>query len=222
MNVGGDGRAVYSAAFSRIPTIIDGTDADLNRIEDSLAPLRHGVELVEQGRITRSLISSRLAHYVVPRGVAGDDDDRVSHVPEFNEEISPRALFWPQVRARWDAERAALVSVERDSGWFHELWFPGYHWADTEGLWRVPGLTYHDGMQSYELDSPALTGAFERLQQNETQPGQWALGGTPMPLGNALQSQFPLVGRFVDEQCRAVVSRQSPEQVARTLLGALD
>ena len=60
----------------------------------------------------------------------------------------------------WDAEQVCLVSVERKTGWLHELWFPGHLWADTEGKWLVPGLTYHDGMGSYQLDNPRLIAAF--------------------------------------------------------------
>jgi hypothetical protein len=134
----GDGRAIYAEALRRIPPLIDGTDPDAPQIDESLGPLRRGVELVEQGHISRSLIGARLAHYVVPSAVAGGDDERASYSPEFNEAISENAILLPQVRARCDAERACLVSVERKTGWFHDLWLPGYLWADTEGLWRVP------------------------------------------------------------------------------------
>ena len=184
-------------------------------MEDSLAPLRRGVEFVEQGQITRTLIGDRLAHYFVPLAVAGDDDARASYAPEFNEAISDKAVLWPQVRARWDAERVCLVSVERKAGWFHDLWFPGYLWADTEGKWLVPGLTYHDGMSSYDLDNPRLVAAFEQLQRQETALGSWALGGTALPFGEELQGRFPLVGRFLNDQGHAAISQLSPDRVAR-------
>lgn len=215
----GEGQAVYAEVFRRIPALIDGTDPEVPQIKESLAPLRRGVELVEQGRIVRSLLEDRLAHYIVPLAVAGDDDDRASYAPEFNEAISERAVFWPQVRARWDAERACLVSVERRTGWFHDLWFPGYLWADTEGLWRVPGLTYHDGMGSYDLANARLIAAFEQLQRQEIAPGQWGAGGTQLPFGKELQNRFPLVGRFLDKEVGSAVSQISPEKVARAFEG---
>lgn len=218
MNSGRQGHAVYSQAFERIPGLIEGTDAEFNQIEESLAPLRRGVELVERGGIARSLIAARLAHYIVPLALA-ENDERAAYVPEFNEAISDKATLWPQVRARWDAQRACLVSVERPSGWYHDLWLPGYLWADTEGLWRVPGLTYHDGMSSYDLDHPPLVAAWEELRRRETGAGKWALGGTRLPFGNELQSSFPLAGRFLDEQRRPAASRLSPEQVAGALAG---
>ena len=58
-----------------------------------------------------------------------------------------------------------------ETGWFHDLWFPGYLWADTEGKWLVPGLTYHDGMSRYDLQNDHLIAAFEQLQREESAPG---------------------------------------------------
>jgi hypothetical protein len=110
-------------------------------------------------------LDARLTQYVIPLAVAVDDDARASYVPEFNESISPKAILWPQMRACWDAERVCLVSVERSMGWFHDLWFPGYLWADTEGKWLVPGVTYHDGMSRYDMENDRLIATFEQLQQ---------------------------------------------------------
>lgn len=209
-----DGREMYEQAFRRIPGLLDGTDAEAADLDQSLLPLRRGAELVEQEKIARTFIGDRLAHYVVPLDVAGDDDLRAAYCPEFNEAISDGAIFWPQVRAKFDREKMCLVSIERQHGWFHDLWFPGYLWADTEGLWQVPGLTYRDGMASYELDNRRLLAAFEELQRRDSAPGRWSLGGTRLPFGNEMQDRFPLAGRFLDEQGQAAVSRLSPEEVA--------
>ena len=221
MNSDGEGKAVYAEAFRRIPGLIDGTDPDVPQIELSLAPIRRGCELIEQRQITRSLINERLVHYIIPLAIAGDDDQRASNSPEFNEAISDAAVLWPQSRARWDAERVCLVSIERKTGWFHDLWFPGYLWADTEGLWRVPGLNYHDGMASYDLDNAGLLSSFEQLQRLEWAPGKWSLGGTTLPFGKELQSRFPLVGRFLDDQGRPAISRLKSEQVASAFESSL-
>jgi hypothetical protein len=216
MELGGTPMATYTEAFRRIPALIDGTDQEAPEIDDSLAPLRLGVELVEQGKIVRSQIASRLAHYLVPLPLAGDDDERASYTPEFNEAISSKGVLWPQARARWDAQRMCLVSVERKAGWFHDLYMPGYLWADTEGKWLVPGMTYHDGMASYDLDHPRLVAAFEQLQREEAGPGRWAIGG------DELQDRFPLVGRFLDERSEPAASQLPPEKVAAAFEEALD
>jgi hypothetical protein len=219
MNAGTEGKAVYAEAFRRVPGLIEGTDTEVVEIEESLTPLRRGVGLVERNEIRRTLLSNRLAHFVVPQAVAGDDDAKALYCPEFNEAISDAAAFWPQARARWDAQRLCLVSTERAAGWFHDLWFPGYLWADTEGLWRVPGMTYHDGMDSYSIDNPGLTSAFEQLQRHESAVGHWGLGGTRLPFGDELQEKFPLAGRFLDEHANPAISQSPPDHVARAFVG---
>jgi hypothetical protein len=219
MERGGDPQAIYAEAFRRIPPLVDGSDPEVPQIEESLAPLRQGVERVEQGRITRRPRDARFVQYIVPLAVAGEDDARAAYAPGFNEAISSKAALWPQVRARWDAERVCLVSAERPSGWFHDLCYPGYLWADTEGKWRVPGLNYHDGMSSYDLHNDRLMASFERLQSQETNCGRWTLGGKGLTFGEELQTHFPVVGRFVDDLGRPTVSHLSPDQVASELAG---
>ena len=214
MRKGGEPKAIYEEAFRRIPGFSDGSDLEVPLLEESLAPLREGIELVEQGKITRVEKNPRCAHYVVPLAVAGDDE-RASYVPDFNEAISSQSVLSPHVRARWDTERVCLVSIERETGWFHDLWFPGYLWADTEGRWRTPGLIYEDGMSSYNIQDDDLIHVFEELQRQETAPGQWGLGGTNLPFGRELQEQFPLVGRFLDPQAQPAVSHLSVEFVAK-------
>lgn len=212
-------RACYAEAFRRISGLIEGSDPEVAEIEASLAPLRHEVAMIERGEIARREVDARLVHYIVPLAEAGTDDARAAYVPGFNEAISPQALLWPQARARWDAEKVCLVSVERNAGWFHDLCFPGYLWADTEGLWLVPGMTYHDGMSSYELQNATIVDAFQTLQQQEAAPGTWCLGGTNLPFGDTLQEQFPVVGRFLDRQGQPTVSQTRPEDVARAIEG---
>lgn len=215
---GGDGRSIYEESFRRIPGLIDGSDPQVAQIEESLAPLQQGIELVQQGQIMRREIASRLVHYIIPRDLV-DEESRATYVPVFNEAISPAAILWPQVRNRWDSQRLCLVSVERPAGWFHDLCFPGYLWADTEGKWVVPDFNYHDGMSSYDNRNQPLIDAFERLQNAESGSGQWALGGTFLPFGQELQDRFPLVGRFADEQGDLALSHLRPEQVAGEMKG---
>jgi hypothetical protein len=218
MRKGSDAHATYAEAFRRIPGLIDGSDPQVPKIEESLASLRQQVELIEQGKIVRRQRDARFVQYVVPLAIAGDDA-RAAYAAGFNEAISPNAALWPHARARWDAERVCLVSAERPSGWFHDLCFPGYLWADTLGKWEVPGLAYHDGMSSYDLCNDRLSAGFDRLQKRETNPGRWALGGKGLVFGDELQTHFPVVGRFVDEEGRPTISRLSPDEVASELGG---
>jgi hypothetical protein len=83
----------------------------------------------------------------------------------------------------------------------------------------VPGLTYHDGMESYQIENPRLIAAMQELQRLETAPGQWGLGGTTLPFGEDLQKLFPLVGRFLDEKMQPAISQLPPDQVAKNFGG---
>jgi hypothetical protein len=222
MAQGGEAKAIYTEAFRQIPALIDGGEPHTREIEESLAHLQRSVELVEREQIQRRLINPHFVQYIVPLRVAGDDDSRASYVPEFNEAISHKAVLWPHVRNRWDARRVCLVSTERKTGWFHDLCFPGYLWADTEGRWNVPGMTYHDGMSSYDIENAELTAAWQELQRQESAPGQWGLGGTSLAFGQDLQKLFPVVGRFLNEDGQPAVSHTSPDQMVMVLEGAFD
>jgi hypothetical protein len=208
--------ATYAEAFRRIPGLIDGTDPQCAEIDASLAPLRRNLELIEQGRIERHELAPRLTHYLVPRPLAGTDE-QASYVPDFNEAISSRMIFWPHARARWDAERVCLVSTERTGGWLHDLWYPGYLWADTQGKWIPADLTYHEGMSRYTLGHEVLIAAIDQLQRQESALGQWTLGGTTMPLSDVLQQRFPLVGRLLTHDGQPAVSSLPPTTVADIL-----
>ena len=217
MDGGGEPQATYVEAFRRIPALIEGNDPETPQIEGSLEALRGGIELVESGAIARFPRSERFVHYLIPWAVAGENDARAAYTPEFNQAISNDAILWPHVRARWDAECVCLVSTERARGWFYDLCFPGYLWADTERKWRVPGLNYHDGMASYDIRHDELIAAFRQLQRQETAPGRWALGGTVLPLSAELQRFFPVVGRFISESGASAPSHLWPGQVTSVL-----
>jgi hypothetical protein len=217
---GAPAQAIYGVAFERVATLLDGTDPDIASIDSELEPLRKGALLVDRGEIRRHLAGDRLACYSVPRQVVGSDLERALAVPAFNEAISTRALLWPHVCARLDAQRVCLVSYEIEWGWFHGLWFPGYLWAETAGLWQVPGLHFQDGMERYDLRNDRLSDAVGRLQQAETSKGRWVLGGSALPAAELLDGAFPLVMRFLDDGGDPAVSPLLPEQVAQELAGA--
>lgn len=216
----GSAQRVYEEAIPAVCSLIDGTHPDSAAIDESLAPLRRAVELVEQGTIRRVPRNDHFTQYTIPRSVAGGAIDRALHVPGFNEAISEKALFWPQARARWDAGRVCLVSTDDPAGWYHDLWFPGYHWADTEGLWTIPGLSFRDGMESYDLAHPAFLAAVHQLQQSETAPGIWSPGAENARLHPALAGVFPLGLRFVDARGNPAPSGLAADDVAALLAPA--
>lgn len=213
-------QSIYEEAFDRIPALVDRTDPDSDAIERSLEPLRQGVHLVEAGEIRRAQLSARFAHYVIPSAVVADDIVRAIYIPKFNERISDKALLWPQVRAKWDDQRVCLVSVETDQGWHHDLWFPGYLWADVENRLLIAGMHYRDGMESYDLQIPALDRAIEQLNTAESGAGQWTLGPGSFMFNALIQSQFPVVARVLNPSAHPTESHLDPDHVAATLLPA--
>ncbi len=54
-------REVYQECFDRLPGLIDGTDPACDDLDESLGPLRRGVDLIERGLISRDLIGERCA-----------------------------------------------------------------------------------------------------------------------------------------------------------------
>jgi Family of unknown function (DUF6687) len=215
-------QAIYDEAFGRIVGLIDGTDSDSAAIDASLAPLHQNVQWVDQGRIRRSPIGERFSHYVVPSSVVAGDMERALRVPEFNEVISPAILFWPQARTKFDAERMCLVSIESPEGWFHDLWFPGYLWADTENRWRLTGMQHRNGMEAYDLTNSRMLAAVNDLQQQETATGSWVAGNEGSRFYDLLQGAFPLAVRFVDSEGQPAPSSLSPERVAAGLSAAFN
>jgi len=213
-------QAVYAEAFDRTPGLIAGTDPDTPAIEASLEPLRRASGWIDKGTVRRSLLNERFAHYEVPASIVGDAVEAAIYIPGFNEAISPAALFWPQARARFDAQRVCLVSSQTGADCYYDLWFPGYLWADTANLWTIDGLHYHDGMERYDLHHPRLAAAIARLQQIETAPGTWTLAGGAAPRSADLMSSFPVVLRFLAVDGRPLPSKIPPDAAAGELANA--
>lgn len=103
--------------------------------------LQHQYTLVENGEIIREELNERVVSYHVPIEATKGNVEKYLKTARFNEPISDRLGFWPQVRNRLDAQKTHLVSVEDKNCVHYDLWLPGYSWADTQGLWQPPGLT---------------------------------------------------------------------------------
>ncbi|MGD9722928.1 MAG: DUF6687 family protein [Pirellulales bacterium] len=220
VSVGQATQRIYEEAFQRIGPLIEQSDPDSHEIERSLAPLRDGVRLVEEQAIRRTQLADRFAHYVIPSAVVGGAVERATYIPKFNERVSPKALLWPQARAKWDDQRVCLVSAETRDGWHHDLWFPGYLWADVENRWLIPGLSYRDGMESYDLDLPPLALAIEQLNAAEGGTGRWTIGAGAFMFNSTIQSQFPVAARVLGDDGQPAASKLDPDSVAATLLPA--
>ena len=187
-----DANALYQQCFDHVAAFLSRESE-----EAGLEPLRESVVLVERGDVARTVVGERFARYVIPRRLVADLQ-RALRVPSFNMPVSSECLLWPQARARFDRERVHLVSVEADGGWYHDLWYPGYTWADTPRSWRPRGLVFADGgSNEYVLDDAALTAAVDRLSGLERATGQWTLARRVTPFSTLEGRGFPVVLSFM-------------------------
>lgn len=185
-----DKQEAYQTCFARVLGILQGQETT-SLAQDILAAQR---ALIEQGTIIREELGKRLVCYTVPKETVGNHAEAFLSVAAFNEPISERLAFWPQVRNHLDAEKIHLVAVEISGGVHYDLWFPGYCWADTCGLWRPPGLVSPLRTEDLHiLEWDALTKAAAVLRTHEQGTCQWE----PFPglhLGNAVNPRdFPIV-----------------------------
>lgn len=187
-----DAREIYEQGFAHVRAHLAG-DARASDADAGLAALRDSIARIESGDITRRVLGERFAHYIIPRRLAEPDLARALRVPGFNAPLSSDTLLLPQARARFDRERVHLVSVEAAGGWHHDLWYPGYSWAETPHSWRPPGLRALEDSNEYAFDHPALTAAVAELPA-----GPWTLATHLTPFSTLKGRGFPVVLSSLD------------------------
>lgn len=164
---------------------------------DGLDALADSITLIETGEVSRSICHSRFVHYAIPRRVAERDLDAALYAPRINAPLSPKTLLLPHARARWDRDRVQLVSVEGQNGWYYDLCYPGYAWADTPRSWRAPGVVNAGTSNLHGLDHPPLAAAASELGHRETASGAWALAQQFSPFSSLGGRNFPVVLSFM-------------------------
>lgn len=190
-----DATTLYRRSFEHVFSVLCG---EWSLHEDpGVAALRESVALVERGDVARTAVGDRFAHYVIPRRLAGNDLPRALRVPRFNAPLSSECLLWPQARARLDRERVHLVSVEAEAGWYHDLWYPGYAWADTPRSWRPAGLAAQGDSNEYLLSHAPLADAVGGIARLERAPGKWKLARRLTPFSSLEGRGFPVVLSFL-------------------------
>lgn len=210
---GEDVQQVYHRCFERARTVLAGEipPTALAGIE----ALARAVDRIDRGEILRTVMGPRFVGYVIPHGLAAAHSAAALHVPAFNAPLSGAALLPPHARARDDGQRVQLVSVETAGGWFHDLWYPGYAWAETPGRWPAPGLSSLGSSNVHRLDHAPLTAAAAALQARESGAGQWVLATELSPFASIAGRNFPVVLTFLGEP-----SALSPDTVAALLAPA--
>jgi len=212
-----DPNALYARCFDHIVAFL--SDESTLPVDPGLAALSDSVALIERGDVARKVLGERFAQYVIPRRLVGNDVSRAVRVPPFNAPLSSESLLLPQARARFDRERVHLVSVETDAGWHHDLWYPGYAWADTPRSWRPAGLSAKGDSNTHVLDHPPLAAAVDALASLERADGQWTLARGVTPFSALHGRGFPVVLSFLADG-RLATSSLEPALVAEPLASA--
>jgi hypothetical protein len=162
----------YESCFESIIRILESSDDKTN----AQSILENQAALIEQGEIQRQPLENWFVTYYVPKTLSKDRIEEFLCIPKFNEPLSNRLAFWPQVRNRWDEEKIQLIAIETDNGIHYDLWYPGYAWADTEGLWRPPGLMLPETAGGFQaIHWPELSKVIQELNKRETGPCEWQL-----------------------------------------------
>lgn len=186
-----DPQEIYEESLAYVEALIDQEFRDPD-VEMSLLPLNRSVDWIKSDQILRNEYHSRFATYTVPRALCENRLDVALHIPSFNAAISDDCLFWPHARGRWDREKVQLVAFETSGGWYYDLWYPGYMWAETPNSWRAPGLTYTGTTNGYELCNAALQTAAADLQSRERHSAAWTVETIFSPF-SILRRGYPVV-----------------------------
>ena len=188
---GEDRLEIYRHCFAEARAVLAGRRQPA--CADGLEALAASIALIDSGQVPRTVWHPRFVHYAIGRATAGRDLAAALSVPSFNAPLSATTLLLPHARARWDRDRVQLVSVEGPDGWYYDLCYPSYAWADTPRSWRAPGLANAGSSNLHVLDHPPLTAAAGALAQLETARGEWTLARQLSPFASVAGRNFPVV-----------------------------
>jgi hypothetical protein len=199
-------------AFGLVRTALDG--APLPQADAGVAALQRSLALLQSDQIERVALGARVVHFRVPTHVATPDLARCLAVPRFDADLAAPVLLLPQARAKRDGQHLQLISVQAGEGWFHDLLYPGYCWAETPDRWRPPGLVLGDG--NYRLDHAPLHQAAVDLNGAERGSGRWVVAESMSVFGGLAGRGFPVALSLLHEGGPAP-STLPPQDVAHKL-----
>lgn len=180
------------------------------------------ISRIESGEIVRTVHHERFVHYALPSSMTATEDDlgKALHIPSFNSAIFADEMWLlPQARNRLDREKVQLVSAAAEGGWYYDLHYPGYMWAETPDAWRAPGFAFTGSTNAYYYGHQPLEEAVRALQKWETGDGEWTLVKELSPFSTIKGRNFPVVVSFVKDE-QPARSQLAPEQVAELLAKA--
>jgi hypothetical protein len=212
-----DAAAVYRRGFDLTRRVLGGHEPP--GVQRDLDALAESVDRIERGEIARERYGARFVHYALPSVATADRLEAALKVVPFNAPLGDGFALLPHACARLDRECITLRSVESEKGYYYDLYYPGYSWAETPNSWRPPGLTKLETSNLQRVDWPRLNRAADDLDQNEEAEGSWALCREISPFSALEGRGFPVVLCFMHAGAPAP-SRTPPERVAAALASA--
>lgn len=211
-NCGEEEDRVFESCFRHLPAILasEPFSADLR-------PDAHSLGLLQSGRIERTLLHRRFVSYVLPRRLHKGVYYKALRISPPDAGLDDPALLSCRARNRLDGERVQLISVEGKEGWYHDLLYPAYMWADAAGRWRAPGFRPAGRPLAWFLDHSPLTRVVNRLIERERGEGWWHLAQEVHPLERTVGRHFPVVLSFEDGRGNPATSSLPPHELADRL-----
>jgi hypothetical protein len=215
------GTSMALRCFARIDAVLAG--APVPEAVAGMQALAAARARIDGGAVERTPHGRRFVHYRVPQRLAEAELADWLVVQPFGQSLASAGLLAPQARARLDGERVQLLSVESAAGTYHDLWYPGYAWAETPQRWRLPGLAHAGSSNEHTLDFEPLRAAARDLAADERGRGEWRVATTLTPFDALAGRGFPVVMSFVDGNRPAPSSIPARDVAARLadVFGAL-
>jgi hypothetical protein len=213
-------QALYARCFERVDALLATTPGAEAEVQPGLAMLEAACRRLDTGEIARTVLHERFVAYEIPRDLVERSEARALHIPGFNAPLDDASWLPPQARNRHDRERIQLVSSEAAGGWYHDLWYPGYRWAETPDSWAAPGFVFAGSTNGYRFGHAALERAVAHLAVAERGPGRWELAEALTPFASLAGRNYPVIVSCLDADRRPCASGLPPAEVAAILAPA--
>jgi hypothetical protein len=207
------GTATAQRCFARIDAVLAG--APVPEAVAGMQALAAARARIDGGAVERTPHGRRFVHYRVPQRLAEGRLGDWLVVQPFGQSLAAAGLLAPQARARLDGERVQLLSVESAAGTYHDLWYPGYAWAETPQRWRPPGLAPAGSSNEHTVDHEPLCAAARDLAADERGRGEWRVATVLTPFDALAGRGFPVVMSFLDGDRPAPSSLPAHQVAAR-------
>lgn len=215
-----DIQEVYSLCCDKTIDLIEGVLSPEEEmvVQDGISCLAESVRKIEEGEVVRTVRHPHFVHYHISDLLTEEQLEQALTMPEFNGLLNNRIWLHPHARNKIDREKVQLVSMETENGWYYDMWYPGYMWAETPESWNAPGLLFTGRRDTYLFDFPPLTAAIQELNQLESgTAGRWLVTSKFTPSLSLKGRASPVVVSFQNANHEQVPSHIPPEQVADQL-----